>query len=293
MNAHASTSMTSRVPGVVRTAPRRVRAALFGAVALFVGAACGDDTGSPADTSLGSTTTTASVVVPTSEPAVTTTTLAPGDRLAAVVEAVASGDPDRIVAQVALVAPDSPAAAYLGHQLDLARLVPDSTTSAVSSITSVAGTVVLCRATGDCTRFDRPEATNGLMSTFTVEGVPVGDRLAGPGATVEIDGVAARVLSAYRSPSGGLSVVAVVTNASSEVLTPFAFAAVHRPRTRVEGAAALGEAIAAVAPERIEPDRAGRMLLVFPDAAVDGEVIMTVIRGASTDLRLTIGLVAP
>jgi hypothetical protein len=268
----------------------RVLAAVMVSGSLLV--ACGDDTDTNSTTTVVSTTSTTPTPV-TSMPSVTTTTVAPRDRLTEIVEAVASGDPDRIVAQSAFVPAGSPAAGYLAHQLDVARLAPAVTTSATSSLTSVAGTVILCRVAGVCTRFDAPVAEDGQLVSFDVDGVAVRERVAGPGAETIVDGVAARVLSAYRSPSGGVSVILVLTNSTEAEVTPFGFAAVHRPRSTSSGVRRVGEVVSVFGPEVIEPGRAGRMLLVFPDASVDGDIVMNVVVAPDRDLTIVAGLVTP
>jgi hypothetical protein len=85
----------------------------------------------------------------------------------------------------------------------------------------------------------------------------------------------------------------VLTNSTEAEVTPFGFAAVHRPRSTSSGVRPVGEVVSVFGPEVIEPGRAGRMLLVFPDASVDGDIVMNVVVAPDRDLTIVAGLVTP
>ena len=85
-----------------------------------------------------------------------------------------------------------------------------------------------------CTVYDTPVFDNeGGLRSFSVNGVPLEQAVIGPGPLSVVETVQARVVSAYRAPSGVTAVLVSVT-AADEALTIFGFAAIHRPLTSAD-----------------------------------------------------------
>lgn len=251
--------------------------------------------------------------------AVTSTTVPPVEVAERVFDALATRDADAIAGVLEATVPGSPAAVFVEHQARVAALLdeyaaPPSTTTTTSGITSpdsssststtTAPPVVtapdgvgsVCATAFECTVFAEPEFDAvGLLRSFSIDGVPVGDlvRSAGPVVAADAVPVQMRVVSAYRTASQRVSVLVEVVNGSETTVTPFAFAAVHRHRTIADGSNGVAEAEGAWGPMTVEPGASTRHLIVFGSGPVDGEVFMNAVTADGLDLAFVLPLLSP
>ena len=270
-------------------------------------AACGGD-----DVDVASTT---SAVVVTTLPPVneTTTTVSSTEISEAVFAAMSDGSAEALASVTAVVTPGSPADIAVRHQLTVAELAAiaedeiaampttTSTTSTTVEVGSTTSTVAApettstvvegCESTNTCTVYDTPVFDDeGGLRSFSVNGVPLEQVVIGPGPLSVVETVQARVVSAYRAPSGVTAVLVSVT-AADEALTIFGFAAIHRPLTSADLQPV--ETLGSWGADQIDAGQSGEMLLVFPDTPLDGDVVLTVVTSSSIDLELELALITP
>lgn len=270
-------------------------------------AACGGD-----DVDVAPTTT--AVVVTTMPPVnETTTTVSSTEISEAVFAAMSDGSAKALASVTAVVTPGSPADIAVRHQLTVAELAAiaedeiaampttTSTTSTTVEVGSTTSTVAApettstvvegCESTNTCTVYDTPVFDDeGGLRSFSVNGVPLEQVVIGPGPLSVVETVQARVVSAYRAPSGVTAVLVSVT-ASDEALTIFGFAAVHRPLTSADLQPV--ETLGSWGADQIAAGQSGEILLVFPDTPLDGDVVLTVVTSSSIDLELELALITP
>lgn len=270
-------------------------------------AACGGD-----DVDVASTT---SAVVVTTLPPVneTTTTVSSTEISEAVFAAMSDGSAEALASVTAVVTPGSPADIAVRHQLTVAELAAiaedeiaampttTSTTSTTVEVGSTTSTVAApettstvvegCESTNTCTVYDTPVFDDeGGLRSFSVNGVPLEQVVIGPGPLSVVETVQARVVSAYRAPSGVTAVLVSVT-AADEALTIFGFAAIHRPLTSADLQPV--ETLGSWGADQIAAGQSGEILLVFPDTPLDGDVVLTVVTSSSIDLELELALITP
>ena len=270
-------------------------------------AACGGD-----DVDVASTT---SAVVVTTLPPVneTTTTVSSTEISEAVFAAMSDGSAEALASVTAVVTPGSPADIAVRHQLTVAELAAiaedeiaampttTSTTSTTVEVGSTTSTVAApettstvvegCESTNTCTVYDTPVFDDeGGLRSFSVNGVPLEQVVIGPGPLSVVETVQARVVSAYRAPSGVTAVLVSVT-AADEALTIFGFAAIHRPLTSADLQPV--ETLGSWGADQITAGQSGEMLLAFPDTPLDGDVVLTVVTSSSIDLELELALITP
>lgn len=277
------------------------------AAGVVVLAACGGDDidGSP---------TTTAVVVTTVPPVnETTTTVSSTEISEAVFAAMSDGSAEALASITAVVTPGSPADIAVRHRLTVAELAAiaedeiaampptTSTTSTTVEVGSTTSTVTApettstvvegCELTNTCTVYDTPVFDDeGGLRSFSVNGVPLEQVVIGPGPLSVVETVQARVVSAYRAPSGVTAVLVSVT-AADEALTIFGFAAIHRPLTSADLQPV--ETLGSWGADQIAAGQSGEMLLVFPDSPLDGDVVLTVVTSSSIDLELELALITP
>ena len=271
-------------------------------------AACGGD-----DVDVAPTT---SAVVVTTMPPVneTTTTVSSTEISEAVFAAMSDGSAEALASVTAVVTPGSPADIAVRHQLTVAELAAiaedeiaamptttsmttsttvevGSTTSTVAAPESTSTVVEGCVSTNTCTVYDTPVFDDeGGLRSFSVNGVPLEQVVIGPGPLSVVETVQARVVSAYRAPSGVTAVLVSVT-AADEALTIFGFAAIHRPLTSADLQPV--ETLGSWGADQIAAGQSGEILLVFPDTPLDGDVVLTVVTSSSIDLELELALITP
>ena len=267
-------------------------------------AACGGD-----DVDVAPTTT---AVVVTTVPPVneTTTTVSFTEISEAVFAAMSDGSAEALASVIGVVTPGSPADIAVRHQIKVAELaaiaedeiaaVPTttsttaevgSTTSTITAPETMSTAVEGCESTNTCTVYGTPvfDGEGGLRS-FSVNGVPLEQVVIGPGPLSVAEMVQARVVSAYRAPSGVTAVLVSVT-AADEALTIFGFAAIHRPLTSADLQPV--ETLGSWGADQIAAGQSGETLLVFPDTTLDGDVVLTVVTSSSIDLELKLALITP
>lgn len=270
-------------------------------------AACGGDDADVAPT-------TSAVVVTTMPPVnETTTTVSSTEISKAVFAAMSDGSAEALASVTAVVTPGSPADIAVRHQLTVAELAAiaedeiaampttTSTTSTTVEVGSTTSTVAApettstlvegCESTNTCTVYDSPVFDDeGGLRSFSVNGVPLEQVVIGPGPLSVVETVQARVVSAYRAPSGVTAVLVSVT-AADEALTIFGFAAIHRPLTSADLQPV--ETLGSWGADQIAAGQSGEILLVFPDTPLDGDVVLTVVTSSSIDLELELALITP
>ena len=266
-------------------------------------AACGGD-----DADVAPTTT--AVVVMTMPPVnETTTTVSSTEISEAVFAAMSDGSAEALASVTAVVTPGSPADIAVRHQITVAELAviaedeiaampttsttaeAGSTTSSVAAPESTSTVVEGCESTNTCTVYDTPVFDDeGGLRSFSVNGVPLEQVVIGPGPLSVVETVQARVVSAYRAPSGVTAVLVSVT-AADEALTIFGFAAIHRPLTSADLQPV--ETLGSWGADQIAAGQSGEILLVFPDTTLDGDVVLTVVTSSSIDLELKLALITP
>ena len=277
------------------------------AAGVVVLAACGGDDidGSP---------TTTAVVVTTVPPVnETTTTVSSTEISEAVFAAMSDGSAEALASITAVVTPGSPADIAVRHRLTVAELAAiaedeitamptttsttsttvevGSTTSTVAAPETMSTVVEGCELTNTCTVYDTPVFDDeGGLRSFSVNGVPLEQVVIGPGPLSVVETVQARVVSAYRAPSGVTAVLVSVT-AADEALTIFGFAAIHRPLTSADLQPV--ETLGSWGVDQIAAGKSGEVLLVFPDTPLDGDVVLTVVTSSSIDLELELALITP
>ena len=271
-------------------------------------AACGGDDADVAPT-------TSAVVVTTMPPVnETTTTVSSTEISEAVFAAMSDGSAEALASVTAVVTPGSPADIAVRHQLTVAELAAiaedeiaemptttstttsttvevGSTTSTVAAPETTSAVVEGCESTNTCTVYDTPVFDDeGGLRSFSVNGVPLEQVVIGPGPLSVVETVQARVVSAYRAPSGVTAVLVSVT-AADEALSIFGFAAIHRPLTSADLQPV--ETLGSWGADQIAAGQSGEMLLVFPDTPLDGDVVLTVVTSSSIDLELELALITP
>lgn len=220
--------------------------------------------------------------------------------------ALGSGDAAVLESASALVTPGSPAAVLVGHQATVAALaaevvLPEATTTTTTTSTAPGSqtaveatttTVPVAAPPVDVVYSDPVFDDAGLVRSFSVNGVSIDSLVREAGPVSVVEGVQGRIASAYRTASGRVSVLFDVT-AGDEELRVFGFASVHRARTISDGSSGLTEAIGAWGVDSVPAGASTRMLVVFDDGALDGEVLVTVLTESGVDLDLVLPLIAP
>ena len=236
-----------------------------------------------------------------------TTTVSSTEISEAVFAAMSDGSAEALASVTAVVTPGSPADIAVRHQLTVAELAAiaedeivamptttveaGSTTSSVAAPESTSTVVEGCESTNTCTVYDTPVFDDeGGLRSFSVNGVPLEQVVIGPGPLSVVETVQARVVSAYRAPSGVTAVLVSVT-AADEALTIFGFAAIHRPLTSADLQPV--ETLGSWGADQIAAGQSGEILLVFPDTPLDGDVVLTVVTSSSIDLELELALITP
>ena len=266
-------------------------------------AACGGD-----DVDVAPTTT---AVVVTTVPPVdeTTTTVSSTEISKAVFAAMSDGSADALASVIGVVTPGSPADIAVRHQITVAELRAiaedeiaamattstmvevGSTTSTMTAPETTSMVVERCESTNTCTVYGTPVFDDeGGLRSFSVNGVPLEQVVIGPGPLSVAEMVQARVVSAYRAPSGVTAVLVSVT-AADEALTIFGFGAIHRPLTSADLQPV--ETLGSCGADQIAAGQSGETLLVFPDTTLDGDVVLTVVTSSSIDLELKLALITP
>ena len=205
--------------------------AVVGAV-IVVAINTGSDTDTPADST--EVTTTSPTTPPTTEPPVPTTV--PADVPAAFATNLAARSPAAAQRLVDLSSPGSPAAAYARHQeaaleimgsVPVGRVEPRANDAVAVCDTTSDGAV--CRTFAD---FVVDEA--GLLSGFSIDGVPIGETVLAGGVADIQDTLTVRLISAATTGDDQLVTIFEAVNTGPTAVWLNGFAAVHRSDTGVE-----------------------------------------------------------
>lgn len=289
---------------------RVVPSAVSLAVLTFGASGCGVFGGDDAATETTAVVTT----VPVTTSAVSTTDAGRVLEVSAeLFAALGSGDAMVLESASSLVTPGSPAAVLVAHQATVAALaaevvLPEATTTTILATTTMpvtestvtdttvpdttTTTVAALSPSVDVVYSDPVFDDAGLVRSFSINGVSIDALVREAGPVSVVEGVQGRIASVYRTASGRVSVLFDVT-AGDEALSVFGFAAVHRARTITDGSSGLTEALGAWGVDSVPAGASTRMLVVFADGALDGEVLVTVLTESGVDLNLVLPLIAP
>lgn len=132
---------------------------------------------------------------------------------------VFSGNPKEFAELEAMTAPDSPAAAYLAFQREAAE------TAAELGIELARATVYLTprgprmcpTPDAPCSEFTDIVVSEGLVEAFSVDGVPIVDRVGVAGDPVAVGDTMLRVAAAYRTISGDALAIYLEIDSTSPV----------------------------------------------------------------------------
>jgi hypothetical protein len=277
--------------------------------ALVVGfAACGGDEAAvvPDGRSVPDDGASVETTLVTLPPVSTSSTVPPLEVAESVFDALATRDATVIAGVLDLTASGSPAAVFVEHQAQVTGLLDEfvdpttsptvSTTVAAPVVTAPDGVGSVCASASRCTTFAAPEFDAvGALRSFTVDGVPLADlvRSSGPEVLAETAAVRMRVVSAYLTSAGSVSVVVETVNESEQVVSPFMFAAVHRHRSVAAGSTGLVEVEGAWGPSAVAAGATARHLLVFGEGPIDGEVLVNAVTADGVDVALVVPLLKP
>ena len=205
----------------------------------------------------------------------------------AFIDAFASDDPDAIVEMIELAATGSPAATYA--QVQSAIVVADTDAEPVPATVERDGAALrLCTGREESVCFtyaDFVVADDGLVS-FTIDGLPLGERTARGGATVADAALDAELAGAYRAASSGILLLAIRlgNRGQADVTVGLAFARYRAP----EGPAAdVGAAFGA---RELAAGSETTIVLGFDDQPLGGLLDLSL---STTDLRDTTRLRLP
>ncbi|GAA2760591.1 hypothetical protein [Actinopolymorpha rutila] len=190
-------------------------------------------------------------------------------------EALASYDPDRMLAARKLAVPGSVADAYLRQQADLVTADLDA------GITDYPGTLTRdgdgyrdCE-TGDdgrdvCNHFAGFVVHGGKLADLTVNRMQIGPRLTmGNGSTVTAHGVTFQFRSAYKTTSQNALWVVVKVTTSRGAINVFPSSATYRAPDGAQRTAADGKA-----PDEIAARSSSTVAAVFPGVSPGGAVTL-------------------
>ena len=194
-------------------------AALFSLVVL-VGCSSDEPSATPAGDGDRLSTTIAESSPSTTE--ATSDSEADSSNVRAYFEALATSDVKGIAAAIDLTEPESPASYYAIYQTELQRL--GVTGSDPATVEADGDVITLCETSEDeqtCYEYsDFTVNDDGLLVNFSVNEVPLTDRLGAAGAPATAAGVTAQVAVAYDTANGDLILLVDVKNDSSVAFSP-------------------------------------------------------------------------
>jgi hypothetical protein len=145
---------------------------------------------------------------------------------------------------------------------------------------------LVCDVDEDCVRYGAlvvDEAT-GMLSSFSIDGISLAGRVAGDGPSGEVDGIQARVGSAYRSNGGEVTIVVVIENESDVAVQPFGFAATYQPTNAVSSIEANG----AWGADTIAAGASGEQLIAFAGGEIGGLLRISALRTDGLDIGMAL-----
>jgi hypothetical protein len=197
----------------------RTTAATVASALLTLGA-CGNDS---EENRVGATVPPGSPPEATTIPARPTTTAppTPDDAVTQYFDLLATADLSRMGGMLEVAAEDSPAHLYATHQIALVRASSQlvrrpSATSTWAGNDSVEQCIdgyddITGEAIEECTVFADFEQVDEHLTSFTVDGQPISERISS-GEAAEADGVSVRVVTAYQTSAGDLFLNVDITN---------------------------------------------------------------------------------
>ena len=192
-------------------------------------------------------------------------------------DSYASGDPDKMAAAQSLASPGSLAEAYLIHQGALANSYLDGGSgSTEDKSTKTAEGYRLCDPNSNekdsCTAYTDFKSVDGKLSSFTVNGLDLTNRLAiGKGAAVKAGSLATvKFISSYQAASNYLFAVLEVKSADKKLILGTYQATYRAPGGR------QSTATGADGPAELGANSTANISIVFEKAKPGGELTLTI-----------------
>lgn len=184
--------------------------------------------------------------------------------------------------------PGSEAELYAGHQAAARGLLG----AASPRTLAVAGQgFEICDDGAPCVAYSAvvTDPATGSVTGFSIDAVPLTGRIVGTGLVADRDGVVARVVSAYRSNGGDVSVLLEVDNTTDVGLELFGFAAVLEPGLSGAGIETTG----AWGSGSVEAGATTDLLLLFPSTEIGGRLRLSGLRSDGLDIELEMRVPTP
>ena len=228
----------------------------------------------------------------------------------AVFEALQQGDSVALASIASSMTPGSPADTFLAHRFAVAvyaeaatevrsaflasttTTLDESTTTMSPSGDTVETTTTIGTACGEpnCVTYSDPVFDeDGLLRSFSIDGVAVENRVIGPGPVAVVESVQARVVSGYAAPNG-VTTIRIAVTAAEHPMTIFGFATVHRPLAA--GSPAI-ETRGAWGDLAVEAGASTEFLVAFDDTTLDGDLAFTAVTVDGVDVNFALPLITP
>ena len=239
----------------------------------------------------------------------TTTATLPVRSADAVFEMLQRGTSVDLASIAASMTPGSSAETFLSHRYAVAvyaeaaaevrsaYLASTTTTSGESTTMpaiadSVETTTTIGMPCGEpvCATYSDPVFDeDGLLRSFSIDGVAVENRVIGPGPVAVVESVQARVVSGYAAPNG-VTTIRIAVTAAEHPMTIFGFATVHRPLAA--GSPAI-ETRGAWGDLAVEAGASTEFLVAFDDTTLDGDLAFTAVTVDGVDVNFALPLITP
>jgi hypothetical protein len=141
-------------------------------------------------------------------------------------------------------------------------------------------------AAGECAVLGDIETDprDGLVTTFSVDGRPIAERIAGSGLIADDDGVVAQTRTAYVTNASQLAVTVEISNTTDTDVELFGFAAVLQPADGSSGVEAAGS----WGDPQVTSGADALLLFVFDTDQLGGRVGLRGLRDDGLDIALEI-----
>ena len=228
----------------------------------------------------------------------------------AVFEALQQGDSVALASIASSMTPGSPADTFLAHRFAVAvyaeaatevrsaflasttTTLDESTTTMSPSGDTVETTTTIGTACGEpnCVTYSDPVFDeDGLLRSFSIDGVAVENRVIGPGPVAVVESVQARVVSGYAAPNG-VTTIRIAVTAAEHPMTIFGFATVHRPLAAGSPAIETRGAWGGLA---VDAGASTEFLVAFDDTTLDGDLAFTAVTADGVDVNFALPLITP
>jgi len=139
---------------------------------------------------------------------------------------------------------------------------------------------------GDCVVIDDivTDPVDAVVTTFSVDGQPIADRIAGSGLIADDDGVVAQTRTAYVTNASQLAVTVEISNTTDTDVELFGFAAVLRP---VDGSSGV-EVAGSWGDDQVASGADSLLLFVFDIDRLGGRIDLRGLRDDGFEVALAI-----